>query len=286
MPAWGKPARWGRRSLLAAATLAAVLPGPGRAQVADLVSPTALRVCADPADPPLSDKAGDGFENRIAVLMAESLGRDLQYTWFPMAQGFVRRTLSAVQCDVIIGYAQGDELVLNTNAYYTSAYTIVTRADSDLHDVTTLEDPRLKGRRIGYVANTPPGTHLARLGMIPDAQSYDLMVDTRRYHPNEDMLADLAAGRIDAGLMWGPIAGPLAKGYDGKLVVTPLIHETAGPRLFYRITMGVRPGEDRWKRTLNSEIRKLQPQIDRILADAGVPLLNDDGTAAKALPAP
>lgn len=285
MPAWNDAPRLRlRAAAIVAALFGAALglaPGAGRAQVADLVSPTAFRVCADPANLPLSDRAGEGFENKIAALMAESLGRDLQYTWFPMAMGFVRRTLSAVQCDVIIGYAQGDELVLNTNAYYTSAYTIVTRGDGELHDVATLEDPRLKGRRIGYIANTPPGTHLARLGMLPDAVSYDLMVDTRLYHPNEDMLADLAAGKLDAALMWGPIAGPLAKAYGDALVVTPLIRETAPPRLFYRITMGVRPGEDRWKRTLNSEIRKLQPQIDRILADYGVPLLNDDGTALK-----
>jgi hypothetical protein len=86
--------------------------------------------------------------------------------------------------------------------------------------------------------------------------------------------------------MWGPIAGPLARSYDGKLVVTPLIHETETPRLFYRITMGVRPGEDQWKRTLNSEIRKVQPEIDQILADFGVPLLNDSGTELKELPTP
>lgn len=287
MPAWDKPVR--RRvvaAAMAAVAAVSVLPAAGGAQVADLVSPTAFRVCADPSNLPLSDRAGNGFENKIAELMAQGLGRDLQYTWYLMAQGFVRRTLAAVQCDVIIGYAQGDELVLNTNAYYTSAYEIVTRADSDLAEVTTLADPRLKGRKIGYIANTPPGTHLARLGMIADAQSYDLMVDTRLYHPNEDMLADLAGGKIDAALMWGPIGGPLAKGYDGALVATPLLHETQGPRLFYRITMGVRPGEDRWKRTLNSEIRKLQPQIDQILAGFGVPLLNDDGTALKELQTP
>lgn len=311
MPAWADPCRRpgrvagraaGRVKAPFAAPIAAVvtavvtaalllvvmvtLPGPARAQVADLVSPTAFRVCADPANPPLSNEAGEGFENKIAELVAGDLGRELQYTWFPMAQGFVRRTLAAVQCDVIMGYAQGDELVLNTNAYYTSAYTIVTRADSDLKDVTTIEDPRLKGRKLGYIANTPPGTHLARLGMIPDAVSYSLMVDTRLYHPNEDMLADLAAGKLDAIFMWGPIAGPLARRYDDEVVVTPLIGETVPPRLYYRITMGVRQGEDAWKRTLNSEIRKLQPEIDRILADFGVPLLNDDGTALKPLSTP
>lgn len=288
MPAWTELARrgLGGAAALGIAIAAGLAPEPGRAQVADLVSPTAFRVCADPAHLPMSDKAGDGFENKIAELMATSLGRDLQYTWFPMAMGFVRRTLTAVQCDVIIGYAQGDELVLNTNAYYTSAYVIVTRADSDIADVTAMGDPRLKGRKLGYISNTPPGTHLAKLGMLPDTVSYDLMVDTRLYHPNEDMLADLAAGKIDAAFLWGPIGGPLAKAYDGKLVVTPLIHETATPRMFYRITMGVRPGEDRWKRTLNAEIRKLQPQIDRILVDFGVPILNDDGTAVKEVPEP
>jgi quinoprotein dehydrogenase-associated probable ABC transporter substrate-binding protein len=287
MPAWSDVPRrcLGAAMLLA---LAAVLAAPGaaRAQVSDLVSPTALRVCADPSDLPLSDKAGEGFENKIAALLAQHLDRELQYTWFPMAMGFVRQTLTAVRCDVIIGYAQGDELVLNTNAYYTSAYVIVAPADSDLREVTSLEDPRLKGRKIGYIANTPPGTHLARQGMIPDAVSYDLMVDTRLYHPNEDMLADLAAGKLDAALMWGPIGGPLARAYGDRLVVTPLLGETQTPRLFYRITMGVRPGEDRWKRQLNSAIRELQPQIDAILADYGVPLLTDDGTARKTLAQP
>lgn len=283
MPAWADAAR----RCLGAATLAlALAPMAGRAQVADLVSPTALRVCADPGNMPLSDKSGEGFENKIAELVAKELGRELQYTWYPMAMGFVRQTLGAVRCDVIIGYAQGDELVLNTNAYYTSSYVIVTRADSDLKDVAALADPRLQGKKIGYVANTPPGTHLARLGLLPDAVSYDLMVDTRLYHPNEDMLNDLVSGKIDAGLMWGPIGGPLAKEHGGALVVTPLLKETDPPRLYYRITMGVRPGEDRWKRTLNSTIRKLQPQIDQILAGYGVPLLNDDGTALKQVPQP
>ncbi len=280
MPAWADPARRLAAAGCAAACLLGAAP-PVPAQVPDLVSPTGFRVCADPANLPMSDEAGQGFENKIAELFAHELGRELEYTWYPMAMGFVRQTLGAVRCDVIIGYAQGDELVQNTNAYYTSAYVIVTRADSDLKDVTALSDPRLKGRKIGYVANTPPGTHLAKLGLLPDAQSYDLMVDTRHFHPNEDMLADLAAGRIDAALMWGPIGGPLVKARGDGLVVTPLLNDPMSPRLFYRITMGVRNGEDRWKRQLNSTIRKLQPEIDAILRDYGVPLLNDDGTALK-----
>ena len=166
---------------------------------------------------------------------------------------------------MIPGYAQGDELVLNTNHYYTSTHVLVTRADSDLADVTTLADPRLEGRRIGVIAGSPPASHLARHGLMATVKGYKLVVDPRHERPNEEMLADLAAGRLDAAVMWGPIGGPLAAGDGDALVVTPLLHEEGAPRLVYRITMGVRQGEDVWKRELNEAIRALQPEIDAIL---------------------
>ena len=96
------------------------------------------------------------------------------------------------------------------------------------------------------------------------------------------MLADLAAGKLDAAVMWGPIGGPLAKGYGDALGLVPLLHEEGAPRLFYRITMGVRQGEDVWKRELNGAIRELQPEIDAILRRFGVPLVDDEGAALKA----
>lgn len=281
MRAWADA---GARALAFAAALA--VAAPAGAQLTDLVSRTAFRVCADPSNLPFSNERGEGFENEIASLFARTLDRELEYTWYPMAQGFVRRTLLDNHCDVIIGYAQGDEMVLNTNHYYTSTYVLLTRADGDLADVTTLEDPRLQGRRIGVIAGTPPASHLARLGLMPMAKGYQLMVDTRFEHPNEQMLDDLLAGTIDAAVVWGPIGGPLAKSHGGSLVMTPLIGDPNPPRLAYRITMGVRPGEDRWKRELNSTIRKLQPEIDAILRRWGVPLLNDDGTALKPETAP
>jgi quinoprotein dehydrogenase-associated probable ABC transporter substrate-binding protein len=280
MPAWADAARAAR--LAAAASLAASLAGPLFAQGPDLVSRSAFRVCADPADLPFSDREGAGFENEIAELFAERLGRALQYTYYPMAQGFVRRTLVENNCDVIIGYAQGDELVLNTNHYYTSTHVLITRADGDLADVTTLADPRLQGRRIGVIAGTPPASHLARHGLMDTVRGYRLMVDTRYERPNEDMLADLIAGELDAAVMWGPIGGPLAQGSDADLVVTPLLNEPGSPRLFYRITMGVRQSDDVWKRELNSLIRELQPEIDAILRARGVPLVDDMGATLKA----
>lgn len=260
-------------ALAAAATTAS-------AQVADLVDRSAFRVCADPANTPLSAEDGSGFENRVAEVMAASLGVPVQYTWFPQVTGFVRQTLGAGKCDVVMGYAQGDELVLNTNHYYTSTHVIVTRADGDLADVDQLADPRLRGRRIGVVAGSPPATHVARRGLMKDARPYELMVDRRVQNPAGDMLADVESGAIDAALLWGPIGGPLARG-NPALKVTPLLKETDTPRLVFRITMGVRPGEDVWKRELNSQIRRNQDQIDAILREAGVPILDDYGKGPK-----
>jgi len=263
--------------------LALLLPLAAGAQTADLVSPNAFRVCADPANLPLSGKDRPGFENEIAALLAQELGRPLEVTWFPMGPGFIRRTLRAGLCDVVIGYAQGDELVQNTNHYYTSVYVLVTRSDDPLATVETLSDPALQGHRIGVVAGTPPASHLAHNGLIGLAKPYPLIVDRRVLDPAGEMLADLEAGKIDGALLWGPIGGPLAKG-NPALKVIPLLRETASPRLFYRITMGVRPSDQDWKRELNSLIRRNQDRIDAILTQAGVPLVDDLGTALKEVP--
>jgi polar amino acid transport system substrate-binding protein len=270
-----------RPTLIGLAVALGLAAGPAAAQVADLVDRSAFRVCADPANKPLSAEDGSGFENRIAALFAEKLGVPLQYTWFPQVTGFVRNTLQAGKCDVVMGYAQGDELVLNTNHYYTSTHVIVVRADGDLADVDTLTDPRLKGKRIGVVAGSPPATHVARLGMMKDARPYNLMTDRRVEDPAGQMLRDLEDGTIDAALLWGPIGGPLVKQDHPDLVATPLLKEQGTPRLVFRITMGVRAGEDTWKRELNSQIRRNQDAIDAILRDAGVPILDDFGKGEK-----
>jgi len=271
MPAWAR----------IAVIALALLPGVAAAQMAELVSKTAFRVCADPSNDPMSSQDGTGFENKIADLLAARLEKPVEYTWFPMATGFVRRTLRANECDVIIGFAQGHEMVQNTNHYMTSAYTIVLPKDSPLADVTTISDPRLNGKVLGIIAGSPPGTHMARQGLMAKARPYQLFVDRRYASPASDMLVDLEAGEIDAAILWGPISGPLVKREHPDLKVVPLIHETDPPRLFYRITMGVRLGEDQWKRQLNSLLRRNQGEIDQILTEAGVPLLNNMGTGLK-----
>jgi quinoprotein dehydrogenase-associated probable ABC transporter substrate-binding protein len=273
MPAWVK----------ALAFVAALVPGAAAAQMAELVSQSALRVCADPANDPMSTEAQTGFENRIAELLAGQLERPVEYSWFPMATGFVRRTLGEKRCDVIIGFAQGHELVQNTNHYMVSAYTLILPQAGELSDVVTLADPRLKGKVVGIIAGSPPGTHMARNGLMAKARAYPLFVDRRVQSPAQDMLRDLEARVIDAAVLWGPIGGPLVKREHPGLKVVPLMQELGAPKMFYRITMGVRLGEDQWKRDLNSLIRRNQAGIDAILTEAGVPLLNDMGTEAKVL---
>lgn len=253
---------------------------PAAAQVADLRSHTELRVCADPAAVPMSSEDGAGFENKLAVLLAAKLELPLAYTWFPQGPGFIRKTLRAGLCDVVMGYAQGDEMVQNTNHYYTSAYGIVTRKDSPLAQVDTLTDPALQDKPIGVVAGTPPATHLARAGLAKNMRGADLVVDRRTEDPIGDMLAQVKSGDLAAAVLWGPIAGPLVK-HDPDLQFVPLLKEQTNPRLFFRITMGVRAEEQDWKRQLNSLIRRNQAEIDAILREAGVPLLDDYGKALK-----
>lgn len=261
----------------------ALMVGPALAQTADLVSPTRFRVCADPANLPLSSKDQGGFENDIAALFAAKMNRPMETVWFPMGPGFIRKTLRAGLCDVVIGYAQGDELVQNTNHYYTSVFVLITRTGDDLAAVETLSDPLLQGHQIGIIAGTPPASHIARNGLMALAKPYPLVVDRRVMNPAADMLGDLESGVIDAAILWGPIGGPLAQG-NAALKVTPLLRETESPKMFYRITMGVRPGEQDWKRDLNSLIRRNQGEIDMILHKAGVPLVDDYGTALKPAP--
>jgi quinoprotein dehydrogenase-associated probable ABC transporter substrate-binding protein len=277
--AWGaRIARLGALAVLGIGLLAqsaGPAPAAGEGSRADLVSRLSLRVCADPANLPFSNDKGEGFENKVAEILAAELKVPVEYTWFPQATGFIRNTLFAKRCDVVMGYAQGDELVLNTNAYYRSVYALVYRKGSGLDGVETLADPRLKGKRLGVIAGTPPSTTMAMLGLIANAKPYALMVDRRYEAPAERMIADIRSGEIAAGVLWGPIAGYLA-GKDGPaLSVVPLLKETVGPRMAYRITFGVRQGDDDWKRELNALIARLQGRLDATLLQYGVPLLDE-----------
>src|SRR5882757_9741837 len=242
----------------------------------ELVDPKVLRVCADPRNLPFSNEKGEGFENKLAELFAEKLQKKLSYMYFPQASGFVRMTLAAHRCDVIMGFPQGDDLVQGTNPYYRTAYALVAKQGSGLEEVTTLGDQRLKSKRIGIVAGTPPATNMAVAGLMMNARPYQLMIDTRVDSSAAAMIKDLVSGEIDAAVLWGPMAGYYAKQANPPLHVMPLVKETTGPRLVFRIGMGVRPADQNWKRLLNRLIQENQPAINRILLDFGVPLLDEN----------
>ncbi|MCK0196282.1 substrate-binding domain-containing protein [Ancylobacter sp. 6x-1] len=262
-------------SLLAVFGAALAVPAPASAQVADLVDRSTLRVCADPANMPFTDEKGEGFENKIAELLAQKLGIVLDYTWFPQATGFYRKTLGAKVCDIVMGYVAGADPVLNTNAYYKSAWVLITRKDGPLAEVDHLDDPALKGRHIGVIAGTPPGDALARDGLMGFARPYSLVVDRRYESPAEEMISDIVSGKIDAGILWGPIAGYYARKSEAPLSLVPLVKEKGDPQMVYRITFGIRPGELNWKHQLNGFIVENQAAINKILLDYGVPLLDD-----------
>jgi len=242
----------------------------------ELVDPNVLRVCAEPNNLPFSNEKGEGFENKLAELFAAKLGKKLAYTFYPQATGFVRVTLGSHRCDVIMGYPQGDEMVQNTNPNYQTAYALVTKSGSPLDGVDTLADPRLLCKRIGVVAGTPPATYLVAHGLMANAKPYPLTVDTRVDSSGVAMMGDLASGEIDAGVLWGPIAGYYAARANPPMHVQLLLKDTGGPRLVYHITMGVRPSDQNWKRQLNKLIAENHSVIDKTLLDFGVPLLDEN----------
>ncbi|KMO34384.1 rare earth element methanol dehydrogenase accessory protein XoxJ [Methylobacterium aquaticum] len=262
--------------LVLAAGLA--LAAPVRAQsLPDLVTPDTLRVCADPGNMPFSERQGDGFENRIAAIIADELKVKLRYYWLTQGPGFVRNTLGTGLCDVIIGSAFGSELVQSTNPYYRSAYVLVSRRGT-VDGLTGLDDPRLRAKAIGVIVGTPPVERMGAVGLVPTMKPYPpYQFDPARPHQTvtAEIVADVASGKLDAAVLWGPAAGWLAK-QAGALDVVPLLREPDRPPLAYRIAMGVRHGENEWKRVLNNVLRKRRTEIEAVLRDYGVPLLDED----------
>jgi quinoprotein dehydrogenase-associated probable ABC transporter substrate-binding protein len=273
----------GRRLALAACLLGLVAvraeaQAPGLGGSVELVDPKSFRVCADPRSLPFSDEAHQGFEDKLAELFAEKLGKTVSYTYYPRAIGFVRNTLNALKCDVIMGDAQGDDLVQTTSPYYHAYYALVVPGGSGLETVESLDDPRLKGRHIGVVAGTPPATIMARNGLIGDARPFPLNVDTRLDAPSQMMINEIANGTLDAGVLWGPIGGYYASRAAKPLKVIPLTNEH-GARMDFRIAMGVRRTDQDWKRTLNRLIADNQDAINSILIAYGVPIVDEQGKA-------
>jgi len=244
----------------------------------DTVTTDVLRVCGDPGNMPFSERKEDGFENKIAAIIADELKIKVRYYWLTQGPGFVRNTLGTGLCDLIVGSALGSEGVQNTNPYYRSVYTLIVK-QGDLAGVTGLDDPRLKGKRIGVIAGTPPVNRMGDLGLISSMKAYaPYQLDPARKNQTvgAEIVSDLAAGQIDAAVLWGPSAGWLAKQSGTAMDVIPLLKEPNRPPMSYRIAMAVRIGENDWKRSLNTILRKRRSDIEAVLRDFDVPLLEEE----------
>jgi mxaJ protein len=243
-----------------------------------------LRVCGDPDNLPYSNDRLQGFENKIAAIIAADLGVEPAYTWWPHQRGLVKNTLEAGTCDVIFGIPHDLETVLATKPYYRSSYVIAHRKGS--HAVTSLDAPELKTLRIGVYANTPVEESLARRGLLDHLTAYSLFFDPSgdRDRPAK-LLDDLLAGKVDVAIPWGPLAGYYAKKLNAPIDMQALPDETGVP-LSFSMGMGVKKGNRDLKTRLESAIDHRQNEIRTVLEEYGVPLAAADQAAVGAIPVP
>lgn len=254
--------------------------GISAAQAADPAIPVeqrVLRVCADPDNLPFSKSDGSGFENRIAQLVASDLGLSLQYEWLPDRRGFVRKTLGAELCDVIIGVPVGFERAMTTKPYYRSSYAVVQRQSDPTPAIERVDDPRLANLRIGVQligndqAPSPPGLVVARKGWIENVEGFML----NESPPSAArMITALASGAVDVAMIWGPQAGwharRSAKAMRVRLVGAP--DDIAIPFEF-SIAMGVRRSDKALMAKLDEVIARRRADIEAILDGYAVPRL-------------
>lgn len=238
-----------------------------------------LRVCSDPNNLPFSNERGEGFENRIAGLVARDLGARLEYTWFAQRRGFVRNTLRAGTCDLIMGVPSNFELAATTRPYYRSTYVFVSREDRNL-DVASLDDPALRRLQIGVhvigddYANPPPLHALGRRNIIGNVAGYSIFGDYTEPNPPARLVEAVADAEVDVAVVWGPFAGFFAKQQVTPLRLTPVLPEIDLPFLpfVFDISMGVRRGEEGFRTELEGVLDRNEAEIDKILAQYGIPL--------------
>jgi mxaJ protein len=238
----------------------------------------AIRVCADPNNLPFTNARGEGFENRIADLLAADLGTRVEYVWWAQRRGFLRNTLNSGICDVVMGLPTRMEMALTTEPYYRSTYVFVTRRTDRLR-ISSFDDAQLKRLRIGVPmvgddgANAPPAHALARRGMGANLVQYSVYGDYRQESPPSELIAAVARGEVDVAAAWGPVAGYFAARQSQPLEVTPLERQFDEPflPLAFDMSMAVRRDDASRKALLDAFIQRRRREIDSILAEFGVP---------------
>ncbi len=240
-----------------------------------------LRVCADPNNLPFSNARGQGFENRIATMLASDLGARVEYTWWAARRGFLRNTLNAHRCDVVIGLPTSIELALTTQPYYRSSYVFVTRHDRGLH-IESFDDRQLRRLRIGVPmvsddgANAPPAHALARRGLVRNLVQYSVYGDYREDTPPAALVNAVANGDVDVAAAWGPLAGYFAARQKTRLDLLPVEPQVDTPFLpfVFDISMAVRRDDRARRDVIDAFLTRNKPRIDAVLAEFHVPRLD------------
>jgi mxaJ protein len=239
---------------------------------------TSLRVCADPNNLPFSNSRGEGFENRIAELVARDLHEKVEYTWWAQRRGFIRNTLKAGACDVIMGIPTGVGMVLPTSPYYRSTYVFVTRRDHGVN-VHSFDDPILRRVRVGVQligddgTNSPPAHALSNRGIINNVKGYTVYGDYSKDSPPSRIIDAVASGEVDVAIAWGPMAGYWAKRSAVPLKLVPVQPQIDLPFLpfVFDIGVGVRHGDSTFRASVQSVLNRRRPEIQRILDEYAVP---------------
>ncbi|MER9094932.1 substrate-binding domain-containing protein [Mesorhizobium sp. M0700] len=251
--------------------------------VAAVANARELRICADPNNMPFSNAARQGFENKIAELIARELGATVSYTWWAQRRGFVRNTLKAGLCDLVPGTPANLEMLRTTAPYYRSSYVFVTR--QDVPEITSFNDPRLRDLHIGVQligddgANSPPVQALGRRGIVGHLIGFPVYGDYSAPNPPARIIEAVANGDIDMAVVWGPLAGYFAARQKVALRITPVSPRVDGPQLpmIFDISMGVRRGDDTLRSEVNAALTRHFAEIDAILATYQVPRLDPVG---------
>jgi mxaJ protein len=249
-------------------------------------APRVLRVCADPNNLPFSNRAREGFENRLAELVAHELQATLRYTWWAQRRGFVRNTLGAGRCDLVMGLPSSDDRVLTTRPYYSSTYVFLSRRAAG-RPIASLDDPRLRRLRIGLhfigddYHNTPAAEALARRGMAGNLVGYSIYGDYSRPNPPARLVEAVARGDVDVAVVWGPFAGYFGPRTGVPLVSSPVTPAIDGPGtpFVFAISAGVRKADTALGREVDAALRRARPQVAAVLQRYGVPVVATAETA-------
>jgi quinoprotein dehydrogenase-associated probable ABC transporter substrate-binding protein len=258
-----------------AITCLAALPA---CAVAQSTGAAKLRVCADPNNLPYSNNQQQGFENRIAALIASDLNKPIEYFWFPQRSRFFRNTLNRRVCDVVMGVPIGFDQAATSAPYYRSTYVFITRRSSHL-DIRSFDDPRLRTLRIGVHIlgdendNLPPVNALISRGIVKNLVGYSIFGNLNEKDPPADVIRALEQNKVDVAVVWGPLGGYFSRHSSVPLLITPIAADPMHPGIPFQfdIGIGVRSGDSALKQTLDQELERRRADIAQILRDYGIP---------------